>query len=93
VNTRAMGDGVATALGAGSALLLKSHGAVIAAADILEAFALAIYLEENARRQYMAMQIATPYVLTDAEQEACRANLRSPALFKKAWDHYRVKLG
>jgi ribulose-5-phosphate 4-epimerase/fuculose-1-phosphate aldolase len=92
VNTRAMGERVATALGAGSALLLKSHGAVIAAADILEAFALAIYLEENARRQYMAMQIATPYVLTDAEQEACRANLRSPALFKKAWDHYRVKL-
>ncbi len=93
VNSRAVGERAARALGAGAALLLKSHGAVVVGADIVECFALAIYLEDNACRQYMAMQIGSPYVLTDAEQEACRAGLRSPALFRKAWDHYRVKIG
>jgi L-fuculose-phosphate aldolase len=92
VNSRAMGERVAAALGSGPALLLKSHGAVVVASDITECFALAIYLEENASRQYRAMQIGTPYVFSAAEQEACRANLRSPSLFRKAWEHYRAKL-
>ena len=55
VNTRAMGERAAAALGSGPALLLKSHGAVIAGAGVVECFALAIYLEENASRQYLAM--------------------------------------
>jgi len=92
INTRAMGERVAAALGSGPALLLKSHGAVVAGGDVVECFALAIYLEENACRQYMAMQIGSPYVFSDAEREACRARLGTPALFRKAWDHYRVKL-
>jgi ribulose-5-phosphate 4-epimerase/fuculose-1-phosphate aldolase len=93
VNTREMGARAAAALGAGPALLLKSHGAVVVGSDIVQCFALAIYLEENASRQYMAMQIGSPYIFSEAEQEACRARLASPALFRKAWDHYRAKLG
>jgi ribulose-5-phosphate 4-epimerase/fuculose-1-phosphate aldolase len=92
VNTRDMGERAARELGAGRALLLKSHGAVIVGTDIVECFALAIYLEENACRQYMAMQIGTPYILSAAEQDACRARLGTPSLFQKAWDHHRVKL-
>ncbi|HXH06522.1 MAG TPA: class II aldolase/adducin family protein [Vicinamibacterales bacterium] len=92
VNTRAMGERVAAALGSGRAVLLKAHGGVVAGADLVECFALAAYLEENARRQYLAMQIGDPYVLSAAEQEACRANLWSPALFRKTWDYYRAKL-
>lgn len=93
VNTRALGERVAVTLGGSSAALLKSHGAVIVGTDMLECFALAAYLEENAHRQYMAMQIGRPYVFTEAEQQVCRQNLWSPALFKKAWEHYRSKLG
>ena len=92
VNTRLMGERLAATLGRGPAALLKSHGCVIAGADLLECFALAVYLEENACRQYMALQIGQPYVFSDEEQEACRRNLRSPALFRKAWDHYRSRL-
>ena len=92
VNSRAMGGQVAATLGRGPAALLKSHGAVIAGAGVVECFALAIYLEENAYRQYMALQIGTPYVFSPAEQEACRARLWSPALFQKVWDHYRARL-
>ena len=93
VNTPEMGARAARVLGAGRALLLKSHGAVVVGTGVVECFALAIYLEENACRQYMAMQIGTPYVLSEAEQEACRARLGSPALLQKVWDHHRVKLG
>ena len=92
VNTTAAGARLAAALGNGPAVLLKSHGAVVVGPDLFECFALTVYLEENAYRQYMALQIGTPYVFTESEREACRTNLRSPALFKKAWDHYRSKL-
>jgi ribulose-5-phosphate 4-epimerase/fuculose-1-phosphate aldolase len=92
VNTKAMGEKLAATLGGGPAVLLKAHGAVAVGADIVECFALAAYIEENAYRQYMAMQIGEPYVFTEAEQHACREKLWSPTLFKKTWDHYHSKL-
>ena len=92
VNTAAAGAGVASALGDGRALLLKSHGGVVVGADLLECFALAVYLEENARRQYMARQIGTPYVFSSEEQAVCRHHLWSASLFRKAWDHYASQL-
>jgi L-fuculose-phosphate aldolase len=89
VNTRPMGETVAAALGRGPAVLLKSHGAIVVGADVVECFALAAYLEENASRQYMAMQIGAPYVFSDAEQQAFRERLWTPGLFRKTWDYYR----
>ena len=92
INTPEMGQRVARVLAAGPAVLLKSHGAVIVGADMLECFARTVYLEDNAARQYLAMQIGTPYVLTEAEQAACRSRLGTPSLYRKAWEHYRVRL-
>ena len=83
INTKAMGEQVAATLGGNRAVLLRSHGAVIVGGDIVECFALATYLEENARRQYLAMQIGDPYVFSDAEQQACRANLWSACAVSK----------
>ena len=93
VNTKAMGERLAAALGEGTALLLKAHGAVTVGADITECFALAAYVEENAYRQYMAMQIGEPYVFTAEEQAVSREKLKAPNLLRKTWDHYRAKLG
>ena len=92
VNTRPMGEKLAATLGHGPAALLKAHGVVVVGADIVECFALAAYVEENAYRQYMAMQIGEPYVFSEAEQKACREKLWSANLFKKTWDHYYSKL-
>jgi L-ribulose-5-phosphate 4-epimerase len=92
VNTRPMGEKVAAALGTARAVLLKSHGAVVVGSDIVECFALAAYLEENAYRQYMAMQIGEPYVFSEPEQQAFRERLGTPKLFRKTWDHYHSKL-
>ena len=92
VNTRAMGEKMAVIMGENPIVLLKAHGVVAAGESILECFAYAAYVEENARRQYMAMQIGEPYVFSADEQAACRAKLRAPNLFKKTWDHYRSKI-
>jgi L-fuculose-phosphate aldolase len=92
VNTRPMGEAVAAALAHRPAVLLKSHGAVVVGADVVECFALAAYLEENAYRQYMAMQVGTPYEFSEAEQRAYRERLWTPNLFRKTWDHYHSKL-
>jgi len=92
VNTRSMGERVAVTLGGGPGVLLKSHGAVVVGSDVVECFALAAYLEENAYRQYMATQIGDPYVFSEAEQQAFRERLWTPNLFRKTWDHYRSRL-
>ncbi len=92
VNTRPMGEKMAAILGDRPAVLLKAHGVVAVGADIVECFAMAAYVEENAYRQYMAMQIGEPYEFSAEEQRACREKLWAPGLFKKTWDHYRSKI-
>ena len=72
--------------------MLKSHGAVIAGADIVEAFVLAIYLEETARRQYLARALGTPYALNAEEVKTIGANLGKPHLLRKVWDYHHAKL-
>lgn len=93
INNRAMADRLAATLGDRPAALMKSHGAVAVGRDIVEAFVLATYLEENAYRQYMAMQIGTPYSFSAEEIALCREKLWTPGLFKRTWDHFRAKLG
>ena len=92
VNTKPMGERLAATLDRGPAVLHKAHGVVIVGATIVECFALSAYVEENAYRQYMAMQIGDPYVFSEAEQQACRDKLWTPSLFQKTWDHYYSKI-
>lgn len=92
INERPLAEELAAALGPHRVCMLKSHGAVTVGADIVEAFVLAIYLEETARRQYLARAIGAPYTLTAAEVEKIGANLRRPHLLRKVWDYHRAKL-
>ena len=92
INTAAAGERLAERLGEGPAVMLKAHGMVLAAADIVECFALAAYVEENAYRQYMALQIGEPYVFSAEEQRISREKLQAPHLLKKTWDQYYSKL-
>ena len=72
--------------------MMKAHGAVTVGKSIVEAFVLANYLEENAYRQYMAMQIGKPYVFTADEMVAAKAKLWTETLFKRTWEHFLSKL-
>ena len=93
INNRAMADRLASTLGDRPAALMKSHGAVTVGKDIVEAFVLANYMEENSYRQYMALQIGKPYVFSVEEIALCREKLWNAGLFKRTWDHFRAKLG
>jgi ribulose-5-phosphate 4-epimerase/fuculose-1-phosphate aldolase len=88
-----MADRLAATLGDRPAALMKSHGAVTVGKDIVEAFVLANYMEENAYRQYMALQIGKPYSFNEEERALCREKLWNANLFKRTWDHFRAKLG
>lgn len=93
INSPEMAARLAEVLGDGPAALMKSHGAACVGADIVEAFALMTYLEENARRQVRALQIGTPYVFSEAECDTARTKLRNPGLFQRTWDHFAARLG
>ena len=92
INTRAMADRLAATLGKRPAALMKSHGAVTVGKNIIEAFVLATYLEDNAYRQYMALQIGKPYAFSEEELAKSREKLWTSALFRRTWDHFRAKL-
>jgi ribulose-5-phosphate 4-epimerase/fuculose-1-phosphate aldolase len=92
INQKPLAEELAAALGDDRVVMLKSHGAVIAGSDVVEAFVLAIYLEETARRQYLARALGTPYALTAAEVETIGTNLRKPHLLRKVWDYHHAKL-
>jgi L-fuculose-phosphate aldolase len=92
INNPVMAGRLAETLGDRPAALMKSHGAVTVGKSIVEAFVLANYMEENAYRQYMALQIGKPYVFSEKEIAMCREKLWTEVLFKRTWDHFLAKL-
>jgi L-fuculose-phosphate aldolase len=92
INNPVMAKRLADTLGDRPAAMMKSHGAVTVGKNLVEAFVLANYLEENAYRQYMALQIGKPYAFSEKEIAVCREKLWTESLFKRTWDHFRAKL-
>ena len=91
INSAALGAEVAAFLGPAKAALMHRHGAVTVAASVQDAFVQAIYLEENAHRQHLALQIGTAQALTAEECEVIGRNLSRQALLKKVWDYHAAK--
>ncbi len=87
INSAALGAEVARFLGPAKAALMHRHGAVTVAASVQEACVLALYLEENAQRQYLALQIGTPQALSAEEVVLIGRNLSRPVLLQKVWDY------
>jgi len=92
INTRPLAEELAGVLGQDRVVMLKSHGSVVAAEGIVEAFVLAVYLEETAQRQHMAMQLGSPSVLSPEQITLINANLWKPNLLRKVWDYHHAKL-
>lgn len=92
INRRELGQRLAAELAGDRVLMLRSHGAVAAGAGIVEAFVLAVYLEETAQRQYLASQLGAPAVLTPEQVDTIGRNLWKPNLLRKVWDYHHGKL-
>ncbi len=93
VNNSRIGDAVAHTLAGGRAALLRAHGSLVVANDVLQATVLAIYLELNAERQVRAAMIGEPYVFSDEQVLACQQGLEKRGLFEKCWFYYMAKFG
>jgi len=91
VNNPTIAKEVADLLGDGRAALLKSHGIVIAAENILQTAVLAIYLEMNAERQVRGYSLGEPYIFSPEEVAACQKGLWKQGLFEKCWNYYLAK--
>ncbi|MBT4937651.1 MAG: class II aldolase/adducin family protein [Rhodospirillaceae bacterium] len=92
INNPEMSKRLSDTLGDSPAALMKAHGAVTVGKNIVDAFVLINYLEENAYRQYMTLQIGEPYQFSDEEITAARGKLWNENLFKRTWDHFSAKL-
>ncbi len=92
INNVKMADRLAATLGERPAALMKAHGAATVGRSLIEAFVLMVYMEDNAHRQYMAMQIGKPYSFNEQELALCREKLWSDKLFQRTWDHFHGKL-
>lgn len=91
INNRPLAQELADELGQHRVIMLKSHGAVVAAEGIVEAFVLGVYLEETAQRQHLATQLGTPAVLSPERIATIAANLWKPNLLRKVWDYHQGK--
>ena len=91
VNSRELGDGLAQALGDKNAVLLKMHGAAIAAPTLEEAFAWTLHLEENAEKQLWAEATGTVQAMTQEEIERCIRQSFGWSSIVKRWDYYAEK--
>ena len=93
INNPTIAAEVAGVLGNGRAALLRAHGSVIAADNILQATVLAIYLELNAERQVAASSLGGGYIFTPEEIEGCQRGLWKQGLFEKCWNYYLARFG
>jgi L-fuculose-phosphate aldolase len=91
IGTIELGRAVASCLGNKRALILQSHGIVVCGSTVQEAVVLSYYLEENARRQVLALGAGRCRPMTEAERAAAAQSLWSADLFDKAWCYYHAK--
>jgi L-fuculose-phosphate aldolase len=91
INNSTIAGELAAVLGNGRAALMKSHGIVVAAENILQTTVLAIYLEMNAERQVRGHSLGKPYIFSAEEAAACQKGLWKQGLFEKCWNYYLAK--
>jgi hypothetical protein len=82
INTKKLGEALATRLGAYRIAMLKSHGSVIAAASILEAFVLAVYLEEMRKGSIWPKALRTNGSDTRTDRDDRRQSLEAQPVAK-----------
>jgi HCOMODA/2-hydroxy-3-carboxy-muconic semialdehyde decarboxylase len=87
-----MARSLAVALGAGPAILMRGHGAVVAAGSLREVVFNSIYLQLNATLQMQARLLGDVKYLTAGEVAAVLRTRRS-FTFERAWEYWCRRAG
>ncbi len=93
VDTWAMGESLAKALGDNIMVLLARHGAVVTGAKIKETVFASVYSKETASVLLQSLPLGEPSYLTDGEIEKTGNMLRSPLAQDRAWSYYMKRCG
>ena len=96
IRSRELGERVAATLGQGRAMLLRGHGANVAASDVRMATVLACWLEEAAAYQERALAAAggdaSRIRFFDAEEkERVAGELYQPSPLARAWEYFATR--
>ncbi len=84
---------LAAKLGNNTCVLMRGHGAVVAARNVKEAVMIAFYLQVNAQVQLQALGLGDPTALSPAEIELSSATQFSPLALDRAWEYFCVRAG
>jgi HCOMODA/2-hydroxy-3-carboxy-muconic semialdehyde decarboxylase len=90
------GRSLAKKLGDRTCLLMRGHGAVVAARDVKQAVMTAYYLQVNAQVQLQALQLgaaAEPKPLSAAEVAAATETQLSPLALDRVWEYFCQRAG
>jgi len=98
VRSRRLGDEVAGVLGRCRAMLLRGHGANVAASGVRQAAVLACFLEEAAQLQLQALAAAGGDAsrlrfYSPAEEALVAGQLDAPGPHQRAWEYYSALAG
>ena len=86
-------DSLARRLGAGTAVLLKNHGAACAAHSLPAVVFVSVRMKDNAELQSRAMAMGTPRFLTEGEARLTGEMLMSERPLERAWSYWRARAG
>ena len=81
----ARGRVLAGVVGGGNAAVMRGHGVVVVAADIVTCLALALQLEESAHRLWLSYAVGEPRRFSDAELSSVAKDLGEPRVVRKIW--------
>lgn len=87
INTEKRGSAVAETLGDAPVLVLRQHGTITVGGTLDEAVVRMICAEDNARLQFMALQIGQPRYLRGEELAVLASENWQPVSYRKHW-HY-----
>jgi L-fuculose-phosphate aldolase len=74
--SQALSDAAIEALKARKACLLANHGVIALGKDLAEALSIAIEVENLAEQYWRALQLGTPYILSEVEMQAVFAQFK-----------------
>ena len=82
------GERVARALGNARALLLRDHGACVVGSSVPTMVMASVFLRDNAKLQYQAIQLGEPKYLSDEEGRQAARIMVSDLAVQRIWSNW-----
>ena len=83
---------MAKAMGSSRAVIIRGHGATVAAESVKAVFFATVYLEDNAKQLFAAYSVGEPQILRP-EELAEGPKIWKQFQFDKVWSYYSAKAG